>query len=158
VRMCLERYPEARYASALELGQALEAGLHGELTDATRALAAEEAALPDDTEATRALSEITEATEQLRTRRTGSRPAVAAEPAAAEVPARRRRPDRAERQARRRRRLGGLFALLAVLLAGAAVAIALLAAGNGSGVDPVTRDDVQQQIDDLKGFLRDHSR
>ena len=39
IRLCLERDPAARYGSALELGQALEAGLRGESTQATRRLA-----------------------------------------------------------------------------------------------------------------------
>jgi eukaryotic-like serine/threonine-protein kinase len=50
VRLCLERDPGNRYRSALELGQALEAGLHGEFTDATRRMAL------SDTDATRALA------------------------------------------------------------------------------------------------------
>ncbi len=51
IRQCLERDPDARYASGLEMAQALEAGLQGELTAATRALAA-----GTDTDATRALA------------------------------------------------------------------------------------------------------
>ena len=40
IRLCLEREPEMRYGSALDLARALEAGASGETTDATRALAA----------------------------------------------------------------------------------------------------------------------
>ena len=39
IRLCLERDPGARYRSALELAQALEAGSRGESTEATRAMA-----------------------------------------------------------------------------------------------------------------------
>ena len=36
IRLCLEREPGARYRSALEMAEAIEAGLHGEVTDATQ--------------------------------------------------------------------------------------------------------------------------
>ncbi len=49
VRLCLEREAGSRYASALQLAQALDAGLLGQSTDVTRALAAA------DTDATRAM-------------------------------------------------------------------------------------------------------
>src|SRR3954447_26033781 len=38
VRVCLERDPRQRYSNALEMASALEAGLHGETTEATRAI------------------------------------------------------------------------------------------------------------------------
>ena len=65
VRVALERAPEDRYDSALDFARALEAGLHGHDTDATRRLAAGPATDPD---ATRALSQVTDATQALRTR------------------------------------------------------------------------------------------
>jgi hypothetical protein len=46
-------------------------------------------------------------------------------------------------------------------MAGAAITLAIVASdggGDGGGIDPVSRDDVQQQIDDLKQFLRDNTR
>jgi serine/threonine-protein kinase len=154
VRVCLERDPAARYATALEMGRALDAGLAGVLSEATERLATQSTLPPDDEEATRALSEVTAATQALRTRGTEAPPARTRPPAPERPP----RPDRSDRRGRRRRRLGGLFALLAVLLAGAAVALALLAATGNNNADPVNQNDVQQQIDGIKDFLRDHSR
>jgi eukaryotic-like serine/threonine-protein kinase len=149
IRVCLERSPEARYASALDMARALEAGARGESTEATRALAA-----GTDPDATRALSDVTAATQALRTRQAPAPPTRPPTPAPS-APA--RRPDRDAARARRRRRLGGFLALLAVLAAIAAVGVALLASSN-NGVKPVDRGDVQQQINDLRQFLQDHSR
>ena len=54
---------------------------------------------------------------------------------------------------------GTFLAVLAVLMAIAAVAIALTASsGGGSGLDPIDSDSVDQQVDDLKQFLRDNTR
>ena len=47
IRLCLERRSGDRYRSALELAQALEAGLRGESTNATRVLAIRRADLVD---------------------------------------------------------------------------------------------------------------
>jgi len=53
----------------------------------------------------------------------------------------------------------GFFALLLVLAAIAAVGVALVASSNnGTGVSPVNDDTVQQQIQDLRQFLQDHTR
>ena len=63
VRLCLQREPEARYASALQFAQALEAGRRGESTEVTRRLALA------DTDATRAMQvEETAATRAIRGR------------------------------------------------------------------------------------------
>jgi eukaryotic-like serine/threonine-protein kinase len=148
VRVCLERDAGARYGSALDMARALEAGLHGDSTAATRAL--DTATDPD---ATRALADVTAATQALRTRQAPQpSPPTAPPRPAAERPARHAAPSQ------RRRRLGAFLALLAVLAAIAAVGIALLAANDGGGVQPVERNDVQQQIDDLRRFLEDNTR
>jgi eukaryotic-like serine/threonine-protein kinase len=140
IRMCLERSPAARYGSALELADALEAGLQGHETEATRRLA-----LAPPTDATRAL-------------RTSQRPAPAPPPrTAARPPAARRRGGR--RGGRRRRQLGAFVALLAVLAALAIVGAALIASQSGSGgVKSVDRGDVQHQVDGIRQFLRQHTR
>jgi eukaryotic-like serine/threonine-protein kinase len=152
VRLCLEREPGGRYRSALELGQALDAGLHGQPTDATRRLAL------SDTEATRAL----DAGEMTSSTRAMPRTSYAAAPSTA---ARASSPTTAPPAARddtrrnRRRQTGSYLALLLVLAAVGAVAIALLAS---SGGDPPVRapdaNDVEQQIDELRDFIRDNSR
>jgi serine/threonine-protein kinase len=147
VRLCLEREPEGRYASALQLAEALEAGLRGEATNVTRALALKdtEAVRRDDTAATRAM---------------GTRPAPVPPPRRpTAVPPAPRQPERAEdrRDRRRGRNLAPVFALLAVLAALAALAVVLLGS-QGSGVDSVDRADVQQQIDGLRDFIHEHSR
>ena len=146
VRLCLCREPEERYESALELATALEAGLHGELTEATQRLAGA------DAESTQALADVTAATQALRTR--GAPAPARPRPAAAPVAPREDR--RTAARAARRRRLGGFLALLAALAAIAAVAVALLSASDG-GVSPVDENDVQRQIDEIRQFLEERS-
>jgi eukaryotic-like serine/threonine-protein kinase len=151
VRVALEREPEARYASALDMAHGIEAGLHGQVTDATRALAA-----PTDPDATRALADVTAATQAMRTRQA---PRPVPQPPRRQAPARQlhHEPVADERKGRGRRRFGSFLALLAVVAAIAAVGIALLSS-TSTGVKPVDRNDVQQQIDELRQFLQDHTR
>lgn len=158
IRVCLEREPSARYASTLEMARALDAGLEGEETEATRRLTAGTAVV-DDMEATRALGEVTAAMQAMRARsaQTGSQPRRPA-PYAPAPPSRAAASERDRQRAVRRRRTGTLLAVLAALMAVAAVAIALLASDSGGGVDPVNQNDVQSQIDDMKQFLQDHTR
>ncbi len=154
IRVALERAPEDRYDSALDFAQALEAGLHGHDTDATRRLAAGPTTDPD---ATRALGQVTEATQALRTRQ---RPPIAPLPpgergrdAVAAAPA-----QDAKRNARNRR-WGQFLALIAVLMAIAAVALVLLSSSGGdNSISPVDQNDVQQQIDGIEQFLRDNTQ
>jgi serine/threonine protein kinase len=152
IRVCLERDPGNRYRTSLEMAQALEAGLQGQATDATRRLALA------DTDATRAL-DATSATRAMP--RTAYAPAAApAAPAYAEpatAPPRRERREAA--RAARRRRLATFFALLLVVAAIAAVGVALLASSDGgSGVSPVDQNDVERQIQGLRDFIRENSR
>jgi serine/threonine-protein kinase len=157
IRVCLEREPADRYATTLEMALALDAGAQGEDTEATLRLVSGAAGVPDE-DTTRALGEVTAATQALRTRGSTVAPpsrVPARAPAGAARPAR-----RAERPARRKRRMGAFLATLAVLFAVVAVAIALLASDGDSGgpdIDPINRDDVQRQIDDLRQFLRENS-
>src|SRR3954465_8312320 len=66
IRLCLEREPEARYGSALEMAVALEAGFRGEDTAAPQHL--------QELEATRAMAD-TAATRAMRTRTPAPSPA-----------------------------------------------------------------------------------
>ena len=157
VRDALERDPADRYESALEFARALEAGLHGRATEATQRLAAGALADPD---ATRALGDVTDATRALQTRQA---PPMAPLPPRTEAhymrPVPEPDPEAAARRSERNRRLGQFFVLLAVLLVAVAVALLLLSTDGGSdGVAPVTRDDVQQQIDGIEQFLRENTR
>jgi eukaryotic-like serine/threonine-protein kinase len=145
IRVCLERDPAARYSNALELAVSLEAGLHGESTDATQRL--------EQLDATRAI-EDTAATQALQTR-TRRAPAPMPTPSPRTLPPEPRR-DRGAARARRRRRFGTFLAVLAVAGAIAAVVLALNLS-NDNSVQPIQRDGVQQQIQDLREFLRDHS-
>jgi serine/threonine-protein kinase len=142
VRLALEREPSARYSSALEMAEAIEAGLHGEATDATQIL--------DDTAATQAM------------RRTTVGPAPTrvhdAVPAAPVARTRAPREDRAARRSGSGRRFGSFLALLAAIAAIAVVAIALLSSSGGETVDPVDAGDAQGQIDGLRDFIEEHSR
>jgi eukaryotic-like serine/threonine-protein kinase len=148
VRLALERDPAARYSNALEMAEAIEAGARGEDTAATQRLAM------DDTSATQALP---------RTQYLGPQPTRVHDVAPPMVApaARSRRDERAERAAARRtarrRRFGGFLALLAAIAAIVVVALALLSSSGGNGVQPVDTGDPQQQIDQLRDFIREHS-
>ncbi len=147
IRVCLARDPDARYTSTLEMAKAIDAGLGGEITDATRRLAAV------DPDATRALGDVTAATQALRTR---SAPAPSAPRRTATGV---REPDpKAQKRARRARRLGTTLAVLAVLMAIAAVVLALTASNGGGGLDPIDRGTVDEQVDSLKQFLQENAR
>ena len=150
IRLCLERDPGSRYRSSLELAQAIEAGLHGQATDATRRLSLSDA----DADATRAL-DATSATRAMP--RTSYVPPAYSEPTA---PPPRRRDDREARRAARRRRMASFFALLLVLAAIAAVAVAVIASQDdgGGGVSPVDADNVEQQIQELRQLIQDNTR
>jgi serine/threonine protein kinase len=156
IRVCLAREPEARYPSTLEMAQAMDSGLHGEVTDATRLLAATSVPL-DDPDATRAMGQ-TEATRAMRRRHTTQAPVPA--PAYRRDPTGVRAapvPTKAEKRAARNRKVGAILAVLAVLAAVAAVALALSSSGT-SGPKAVDKPDVQQQVDGIKTFLRDNTR
>jgi eukaryotic-like serine/threonine-protein kinase len=148
IRLCLEREPGSRYRTALEMAEAIEAGLHGHETDATRRLEL------SDVDATRAL-DSTSATRAM------PRTSYEAVPAYSEptAPPPRRRDDRDARKAARRRQLATFFALLLVLAAIAAVGVALVASSdNGSSVSPVDKGDVQQQIDGIRQLIQENTK
>jgi serine/threonine-protein kinase len=144
IRVALERDPANRYASALDMAAALDAGVRGEDTAATQAFAATGTQLLDETGATQALPAT-----QLP-RRT---PLPA--PEAAMPPARRERP-------RERKKSGGgrarLIALALVLLL-AAVGIAILVSGNsGSGYTDINAGSPRDQAQELIDYIREHRR
>ena len=148
VRVALERDPAARYASGLEMAEAIEAGLHGETTDATQRLGT------SDYDATQAIDQ-TAATRAMQRTTVGPSPTRVGRPAPAAA-ARERRD--AARRSERRRGWGSFLALLAVIAAIAVVAIALLSSSDGSSVEPVDAGDPQQQIDGLRDFIDENSR
>jgi eukaryotic-like serine/threonine-protein kinase len=158
VRACLERDASARYASALEAADALEAGLHGELTPATQALANGDAteALVDGRggeDATVALGGTgTEATRAVRTGEVVRRPPPPRR-AAPPAPARRREPAR-----RRRRGLGRLIAVFLVIVAGAIAAFVIASSGGDLQQPPIEEESLQRQVDSLRDFVRENSR
>ncbi|HZI91906.1 MAG TPA: protein kinase [Thermoleophilaceae bacterium] len=161
IRVCLERDPGARYPSTLEMARGLEAGLQGMETEATRRLSGI-AAAPMHEDATRALGQVTAATNAMRTRRTGAHAPSQAQrlQQPSSPPPRQAAPVRDQRRRRGgRRRLGGFLTAIALLAAAVAVTLALLASGDGAkSIAPVSRDNVDQQLDDLRQFLRDNTR
>jgi len=155
IRVSLEREPGDRYASTLEMASALDAGLQGRDTEATIRLAEGAAgAQAQDEDSTRALGQVTAATQAMRTRRTAPVPSQAPAPA---PPA--PRPSRSEQRRSPWRRLGAALAVLAVLIALAAVAFALFASDETRrAIQPIDRGEVEQQIDGLRQFLEERSR
>jgi serine/threonine-protein kinase len=146
IRAALERDPNDRYASALDMADGIEAGYHGEDTDITAAL-----------DRTGYISAGEDATQALPRGNTMYQPPpsrrIGAPPTGTQAAARRAEP---QRPARRERNWGGIIAgVLALLLAAAAIYLAL---GLGSDPDKIRQSDVPSQVDDLKTFIQDHSQ
>ncbi|CAN5683729.1 hypothetical protein BH24ACT25_BH24ACT25_06150 [soil metagenome] len=136
ILVCLETDPAARYGSALELGEAMSAGLHGQVTQATQMLE-QQAGTGSQTAATRALG-----TER------------AAPPTAAPPP--RRAPTPAPSKSRR-----GLAVLLALLVIGAGVVAALLVLQSSPpepvDVQTIDAQDFSEQIDGLRELIEQNT-
>jgi eukaryotic-like serine/threonine-protein kinase len=152
IQICLEREPSARYATALDMAVAMEAGLRGDEAQLTQVLDRTQALAGADPDATQAMP---------RTRmsplppRTGMMEPLPAR-TGAERAAPARRPERA-RQEGRGQGLRRLVIALAVILV--AVAIVLVATrGGGANKGPVNSGDVHGQIDGLKQLIQDNER
>jgi serine/threonine protein kinase len=151
VRLSLDPEPGHRYASALDMAEALDAGLLGETTDVTRMLTQDDYATRalDDTTATRALP---------ATRAVPQAAPIPARPPAEQPAARAPRPTRDDaRRAATRRRWGTFLALLAVLAAIAVVAVALTGTSD-NGAQAPNANDVEQQIQELRDFIQENTR
>jgi serine/threonine protein kinase len=162
VMRALHPLPEGRYEGALEMADALSAGLEGiapEPTDATVAL--------DSTSATRMLGDPTAAT-RAETRRPAERTRRPLEPL--DEPPRRRPPARAaapapaqrQRPAKRRSPFRAVFALVLLL---AVVVIGVLAyqtvqdnTNRAVQLREDVRGNVQDAVDEIKGLIDDNTR
>ena len=148
IRAALERDPNARYASALDMADAIEAGYHGEDTDITAALD-RTGYIGGGEDATQALPRGNTMYQPPRSRRIGSPTTGVRAPA-------RHYAEEPKRAARRQRNWGGILAgMLALVLAAVAIYLAL---GLGSDPDKIRQNDVPSQVDELKTFIQDHSQ
>jgi eukaryotic-like serine/threonine-protein kinase len=159
IQLCLSRDPDARYGSALELAEALEAGVDGEVTQATRRLETVIASGSEDaTQAmarTQAISQ-TDVPRHLMPDRTQSIP-PARRRAATTTAAPRGRSAPARRTSSRRR-WANFIAGLAILAAGVLVALAILQASGSGNSNTVNENDVHGQAQGVEALIRDHSR
>jgi serine/threonine protein kinase len=152
VRVCLERDPAARYASALDMANAMEAGLHGDEEQLTQVLERTQALGAADLDATQAMPRTTASTRAMPSG------AMLPPPTRAEqLPQARRRPERQQRKSSRRRGLRRLIIALAVILAIVAV-ILIATSGGGGNKGPVTSGDVHGQVEGLKQLIQDNER
>ena len=149
IRLALHVDPAHRYASALEMAQAVGAGARGAETEATQRLAA--GFYADDVAATQALPR----TEYARR----SDPTMVAP-----VPAREREPRQpapraraTQRRPKRRNRAGRFLVALLLLAAGGVAAFAALSALDGGGIDAPNESDVRDQVQELKSLIREYS-
>ena len=148
IRLALHVDPERRYRSALEMGEAVTAGVHGSETEATQRLAADDY---EDIAATRALP------------RTEYEPRRGDPTRVAPIPAREREPRRAaprpvERARPKRRNSAGRFIVALLLLAaGAVAAVAAISALDGGGIDAPSESDVRSQVQELKDLVREYA-
>jgi serine/threonine-protein kinase len=147
IRICLERDPANRYASALGLAAALDAGVRGEDTAATQAFATGSTQLLgiDDADATQALPAT----------RPPTRAPRRVEPDFPPERQARTRPPARKKSSVGRARLVALVLILA--LAGAAIAV--LASGtSGSGYTDINASSPRDQANELIKYIRQHQQ
>jgi len=152
IRVCLERDPAARYASALDMAEAVEAGLRGDQSEVTQVLERTGilgAAAAADPDATQAMPRTQMGRMDPLPPRTGMM-----EPAP--VPARQRERQPAQRKSRGQG-LRRLAVALIVLLAIVAV-ILIVTNGGGGNKGPVNSGDVHGQINGLKQLIEDNEK
>jgi eukaryotic-like serine/threonine-protein kinase len=155
IQLTLSRDPEARYGSALELAEAMEAGVEGEVTQATRRLEALTIGGGAD-DATQALARTQAVAQQpvpdhLMPDRTQAIPPTARRRAAAA-------PAPAKRRSASRRRWGNFLAGLAILAAGVLVALAILQSSGSGSDNTVNENNVHDQAQGIENLVRDNSR
>ena len=158
VRGCLARDAAARYGSALEAAEALEAGLHGEVTEATQMLTADTARDGDGGDATIPLSASrTGATRAVRTGEVARRPPPPRR-TSAPPPARAGAGARASKRARGRRGLGRLLAVFLVIVVGVIAAFVIASSGDSTQQQPIEEESLGRQVDRLRDFVNENSR
>lgn len=156
IQLCLSKDPNDRYGSALELAEALEAGVAGELTATTRALETQHSSPTGDMTqalpATQAISRQDMPSHAMPDRTQAIPPAArrrTAAPAAS---------PRAAQRREGRRRLANFVAGLAILAAGVLVAVAILQTSGKGNANKVDEGDVHSQVQGLEDLIRSNSR
>jgi hypothetical protein len=152
IRVCLERDPAARYGSALDMAEAVEAGLRGDESEVTQVLERTGilgAGTAVDPDATQAMPRTQMGRMDPLPPRTGMM-----EPAPAPARQRERQPTPRKSRGQGLRRLA---VALIVLLAIVAV-ILIVTNGGGSNKGPVNSGDVHGQINGLKQLIEDNEK
>jgi serine/threonine-protein kinase len=157
IRVCLERDPAARYTSALDMAEAVEAGLRGDQSEVTQVLERTGilGAGAVDPDATQAMPRTQMGRMDPLPPRTGRMdPVPAPAAAAAGAAARQRRP------AKRKSRGQGLRRLAVALIVALAIVAVILIVTNGGGTNkgPVNSGDVHGQINGLKQLIEDNEK
>jgi len=147
IRVSLARDPEQRYASALDMAQAVQAGARGDESETTQILERTAMLGAADIDATQAMP---------RTRGMEPLPPRTGQMEAALPP---RAPQR-QRPAKKKSRGQGLRRLaVALILILAVVAVVLIVTNNGGGnKGPVNAGDVHGQVDGLKQLIEDNEK
>jgi serine/threonine protein kinase len=147
IRVSLARDPEQRYASALDMAQAVQAGARGDESETTQILERTAMLGAADIDATQAMP---------RTGRMEPLPPRTGQMEAALPP---RAPQR-QRPAKKKSRGQGLRRLaVALILILAIVAVVLIVTNNGGGnKGPVNAGDVHGQVDGLKQLIEDNEK
>jgi eukaryotic-like serine/threonine-protein kinase len=151
IRVCLERDPKARYATALDMADAVEAGLRGDQSQVTQVLERTGILAAADPDATQAMPRTQMGRMEPLPPRTGMM-----EPARPPTAAKERRARPAKRKGRGQG-LRRLVVALAVILA--IIAVVLIAtSGGGGNKGPVNSGDVHGQINGLKQLIEDNEK
>lgn len=151
IRVCLEREPQARYTSALDMAEAVEAGLRGDQAEVTQVL--ERTGILGagalDPDATQAMPRTQMGRMEPLPPRTGRM-----DPVPAAAAARQRQPAKRKSRGQGLRRLA--LALIVILVI---VAVVLLVTnGGGANKGPVNSGDVHGQINGLKQLIEDNEK